>query len=140
MRIVIVAAVLVGILASASQAALPAFNTGRLYSEAGFAAAIKPYSDAIATNASDGEAHYWLGIAYLHGAQLYNFGLAPYAKDHNAKAIASLERAAKLRPAFMGTYMALLAAYSLAGDRVNWTATVDRLMAAGRPASIVPTK
>ncbi len=140
MRTTIVTILLVLTLTAVSQAALPAFNSGRLYSEAAFAAAIKPYTEAIAKNPNDATAHHWLGVAYLNGAIMYQFGVAPYARGYQTKAIASLERAVKLRPAFIASYIALMDAYSVAGDREGWLNTVDRAMRASRPTPLESSK
>jgi tetratricopeptide (TPR) repeat protein len=140
MRTAIVTTLLVVMLTTVSQAALPAFNTSRFYSAAAFAAAIKPYTEAIAKNPNDADAHHWLGVAYLHGAFMYKFGIAPYARDYSPKAIASLERAVKLRPAFMASYIALMDAYSVADNREGWSNTVDRLMRVGRPTPLESSK
>lgn len=108
-----------------AQAAPPPFNTTRLYSEADFAAAIRPYTEAIARNANDAEAHHWLGIAYLHIAKLHRMGLIPFGQDVLARAISSLERAMQLRPQ-LATLMPLIDAYSMAGDLEKWRAAIDR--------------
>jgi len=139
-RILIVTGLLVGVLATGTQAALPAFNTSRLYSEAAFAAAIKPYTDAIAANAKDADAHYWLGVAYLHGARMFRLGLAPYGQEFGPKAVASLERAIQLRPASIRTYLALIDAYATVGDQDKVRATVDQMMTVTRPAPVGVSK
>ncbi len=139
-RIVIVTGLLVGILATVSDAALPPFNASRLYSEAAFMAAIKPYAEAVSKNANDADGHYWLGVAYVHGARMFRFGLAPYAEGYGAKAIASLERAIQLRPASVRAYVALMEAYSVAGDRDGSKRTVDRLVKAGLPEPLALPK
>ncbi len=139
-RFLIVIGLLVGVLATVSQAALPPFNTTRLYSEAAFIAATKPYTEAIAANANDADAHYWLGMAYLNGARMFRFGFAPYGRDFAPKAIASLERAIQLRPASLRAYISLIEAYSVAGDRDQVRATLDRMMTVGRPAPVGSSK
>ncbi|MBI2247943.1 MAG: hypothetical protein HYU65_08425, partial [Armatimonadetes bacterium] len=112
--------------ASASaQAALPSFETTRLYSEADFAATIRPYTEAIARNANDAQAHHWLGIAYLHIAKLRWLGLASFGQDALARAISSLERAMRQRPR-LATLMPLLDAYMMAGDMDKWRVAIDR--------------
>ncbi len=132
-RIVIITTLLLAVLATVSSAALPPFNTNRLYSEAGFAAATKPYTDAIAKNADDADAHYWLGVAYLHAARLFRFGVAPYAAQFPSKAVASLERAVKLRPTSFPALLALLEAYAMVGDRERYDATFDRMLQIAPP-------
>jgi len=91
--------VLIGAVAgqASGQAALPPFDATRFYDQARFDAAIVPYTQAIARNANDARAHYWLGVAYLYGARLYRFGLAPFAAGHAARAVAALERAVQLQ-------------------------------------------
>ncbi len=139
-RILIVTGLVVGVLATVSQAALPPFDTTRFYSEAGFTQAIKPYNDAIAKDANDADAHYWLGVAYLHGMRLWRFGFAPYAGGYGAKAVASLERAIKLRPASLNARLALLEVYSMTGNREAYLAAFDQIVSTGRPAPLAPPK
>src|SRR5574337_762677 len=98
-RIVLITAVLIALVTTRGAAAVPAFKTTRLYSEAEFAAAIKPYTDAIARNPNDADAYRWLGVAYLHGFRLYRLGMAPYGGGFGAKAVESLERAVQISPA-----------------------------------------
>lgn len=97
-RVLLVIAILGGLVTSTATAAVPTFKTTRLYSEAEFAAAIKPYTEAIARNANDADAYRWLGVAYFHAYRLYKYGFAPYAGGFGAKAIESLERAVQLSP------------------------------------------
>ena len=137
MRLIVATAVVVGMLTTAALAALPPFDTTHLYSEAAFAAAIKPYTDAIAKNANDADAHYWLGVAYLHLTRLSRLGLAPYAADFGSKAIASLERARQLRPASFPVLLALMDAYTYAGEMAKYDATFDRILSLAPP---VPPK
>lgn len=136
MRTAIVTTLLIATLATVSHAALPAFNTSRVYSEAAFAAAIKPYTEAIAKNPNDANAHHWLGVAYLHGAFLFRFGAAPYARNYAPRAIASLERALALRPGYLASLISLIDAYSVAGDRVGWTRAMDRMIDANHSAAL----
>lgn len=135
-RRLIPAALLVLLAATIAQAALPAFDTSQLYTEAKFNAAIKPYTDAIARSANDAEAHYWLGVAYLHGARLNRFGLAPYAQNFAAKAVTELEQAMKLRPNLV-TLTVLLDAYSMVGDRDKYDAAFNRFFTITAPAPLV---
>ncbi len=132
-RILIATSLLLGALTTVSLAALPPFNTTRVYSQAAFMAAIKPYTEAIAKNANDAEAHYWLGVAYLHAAQLFGFGLAPYASEFGPRAVASLERAVKLRPGFIPAHLALLNAYRVVGDFGGVGGVLDRLLTLAPP-------
>src|SRR5207247_3339868 len=113
-RVLSIVAILIALATAAVSAASPQFDSTRLYSEAEFTAAIKPYADSIARNANDAEAHYWLGAAYLHAFKLYRFGLAPYAGGFGGRAVASLERSVQLKadPVVM---MALLDAYVVVG-------------------------
>jgi tetratricopeptide (TPR) repeat protein len=116
----------------AGPAAAPLFDSTRVYSEETFAAAIRPYETAIARNANDADAHYWLGVAYMHVWRLYKFGLAPYAAGYNRRAVVALERALQLRatPVFM---VRLLEAYGAAGDRRRYDALFDRVGALAQP-------
>src|SRR5574337_481028 len=97
-RIVLITAVLIALVTTRGAAAVPAFKTTRLYSEVEFAAAIKPYTDAIARNANDADAYRWLGVAYFHLYRLYRYGMAPFAGGYGAKAVESLERSVQLSP------------------------------------------
>ena len=124
MRIFGLATILIGVLSAGSVAA-QSFNTSRLYTEASFAQAIRPYTDAIARNANDADAHHWLGIAYLHVAKLRRLGLTSFGQDALARATSSLERAMTLRPR-LATLMPLLDAYMMAGDLEKWRAAVER--------------
>lgn len=128
-----VAVLLVGLLTVVSQAALPRFDITRVYTEAGFGAAIKPYTDAIARNASDAEAHYWLGVAYLHGARLFRMGLAPFAAGFAPKAVAELERAVELNPT-VAAMLDLAEAYAMAGAIEKYDALMDRLGSLAQPS------
>src|SRR5713101_5798052 len=97
-RMVLVAAVLIALITAPVGAAVPTFKTTRLYSETEFAAAIKPYTDAIARNANDAEAYRWLGVAYFQLYRLYRYGFAPFAGGYGAKAAEALERSVQLKP------------------------------------------
>lgn len=128
-RILTLVGLLIALVTPAVSAETPLFNATRLYSEAEFAAAIKPYTDSIARNANDAEAHRWLGVAYLHAYKLYKFGLAPYAGDFGGKAVASLERSIQLKadPAVMLT---LAEAYVVVGAFDQWYGMVGRQLGA----------
>src|SRR3989442_7944742 len=95
-RMALVTAVLIALVTNPVAAAVPTFKTTRLYSEAEFAGALKPYTDAIARNANDAEAYRWLGGAYFHLYRLYKYGFAPLAGrgwvylDHTPGAFALL--------------------------------------------------
>jgi tetratricopeptide (TPR) repeat protein len=115
--------------------ALPVFDQTRFYDQAAFERAIAPYAAAIARNASDARAHYWLGVAYLHMARFHRFGLAPYAADFGRRAVASLERALSLQPT-PEVMLALLDAYTLVGDVDKHRALMTRLAALGRPLAV----
>ncbi len=127
--------ILAGLLAAPAAAQVPVFDTTRVYSESEFAEAIRPYTEALARNANDARAHYWLGVAYLHAFKLYRWGLAPYAAGHGARAVQSLQRAAELDPQ-PAVLLALLEAYGLVGDRARYDALIDRLGALARPAPV----
>ncbi|HEY3248953.1 MAG TPA: tetratricopeptide repeat protein [bacterium] len=121
------------VLAASAAAAVPTLDTSQMYTQEEFAVAIRPYTEAIARNPNDADAHYWLGIAYLHAFRLYRFGIAPYARDFAPRAIAALERALQLRPGMLGALLGLLDLYSMTGDQVKWAATFDRLIALTPP-------
>jgi len=110
--------ILIALAASTASAAAPSFDTTRLYSEAEFAAAIKPYVDSIARNANDAEAHYRLGAAYLYAYKLYKFGLAPYAAEYGGRAVASLERSVQIK-ADPVVFLTLLEAYVVVEGRMR---------------------
>jgi len=134
-RVLLVAGILMALAAPAASADVPLFNTTRMYSEAEFTAAIKPYTDGIARNANDAEAHRWLGIAYLHAFKLYKFNLAPYAGGYGGRAVASLERSVQLKadPAVM---LALAEAYIVVGAFNKWASMTDRQLAAAPPLPV----
>ncbi|MDQ7842927.1 MAG: tetratricopeptide repeat protein [Armatimonadota bacterium] len=111
---------------------LPPFDTLRFYDQARFEAAIAPYAQAVARNANDARAHYWLGVAYLHAARLHRFGLAPWAADHAGRAVASLERALQLQPA-IEVMLVLADAYALVGAQDKLNELNVRLAALARP-------
>ncbi|HXF82115.1 MAG TPA: tetratricopeptide repeat protein [bacterium] len=115
--------------------ALPAFDQTRFYDQAAFERAIAPYAAAIARNANDARAHYWLGVAYLHMARLHRFGLAPYAADFGRRAVVSLERALSLQPA-PEVMLALLDAYTMVGAVEKYRALAARLAALARPVAV----
>lgn len=128
--LIVATALIIVMLAAPSLAAVPSFNITRFYAEAEFAAAIRPYTEAIARNANDAEAHYWLGVAYLHGARLHRLGLAPYATGFAAKAVESLERATKLR-ADVRALVALMEAYAVINDQAKSADVTARLVRIG---------
>ena len=134
-RVLLLAGILIALATPAASAEVPLFNTTRLYSEAEFTAAIKPYMDGIARNANDAEAHHWLGIAYLHTFKLYKFGLAPYAGGYGGRAVASLERSVQLKadPVVM---LALAEAYVVVGAFPKWASMTDRQLAAAPPLPV----
>src|SRR5438128_12531650 len=134
-RVLVIVAILIALATAAVSAASPQFDSTRLYSEAEFTAAIKPYTDAIARNANDAEAHRWLGIAYLHAFKLYKFNLAPYAGGYGGRAVASLERSVQLKadPAVM---LALAEAYIVVGAFNRWASMTERQLAAAPPLPV----
>lgn len=133
----LIALLIIGLSAGISEAALPSFDTSRLYSEAAFAAAIKPYTDAIARNANDAEAHLRLGAAYLYAFRLHKLGFAPYARGFGARAIASLERAVQLK-AEPVALVTLVEAYAAVGDLGKYIAQMERVT--GALAQPIPPK
>ena len=131
-RTLLIAVVLVALIAGQAAAAVPVFNGTRFYSEAAFTAAIKPYTDAIARNPNDSEAHRWLGVAYMHAFRQYRFGLAPYGSEFGAKAVQSLERSVELK-AQMAVMLVLAEAYIIAGRSDKAWAVLDRLKGMAPP-------
>jgi len=135
-RALLVTGVLVALVTTSAGAAVPSFKTTRLYSEAEFAAAIKPYTDAIARNANDADAHRWLGVAYFHLFRLYRFGFAPFAGGYGTKAVESLERSVQLAPE-PAVILILAEAYITVGRPDKYAAMVERM----RPLAIpIPPK
>lgn len=132
-RMVLVTVILVALVTVPVVAAVPTFNTTRLYSETAFAAAIKPYTEAIARNPNDADAHRWLGVAYFHMYRLYKMGFAPYAGAFGAKAVESLERSIQLRPD-LAVMMTLAEAYITMGQPAKSSALVSRGLEGARPA------
>lgn len=124
-----------GALSAPAAPALPAFDQTRFYDQAAFERAIMPYTAAIARNANDPRAHYWLGFAYLHMARFHRFGLAPYAAGFSRRAVASLEQSVRLAPA-TEAMLALLDAYSMVGDIEKYRALAARVTALARPLPI----
>lgn len=134
MRLLLVTVALIAVTAANVNAAhLPPFVPWDFYaSDAEFATVIRPYTEAIARNATDAEAHHWLGLAYLHVASLRRMGLVPFGGDALGRAIQSLERAMQLRPQ-LATLMPLIHAYMMAGNLDKWRAAVDRSIALSPP-------
>lgn len=136
MRSVLVASVLLVMLtgvAVSPAAAVGPFNISQFYTQAEFERAIQPYLAAIARNPNDADAHYWLGVAYLHALRLFRMGLAPYASGYAPRVEASLTRALQIRPGMMVAWLALLEFYSITGNDTKWAATVDQIMALNPP-------
>ncbi len=131
-RMVLVAAVLAVLVATPVTAAVPTFKTIRLYSEAEFAAAITPYTDAIARNANDADAYRWLGVAYFHLYRLYKYGFAPFAGGYGAKAVESLERSVQLRPE-PAVMLVLAEVYITVGSINKYAALTDGLIRLATP-------
>jgi tetratricopeptide (TPR) repeat protein len=131
-RALLVTGILVALIAGQAAAAVPVFNITRYYSEAAFTAAIKPYTDAIARNPNDSEAHRWLGVAYMYAFRQYRLGLAPYGSGFDAKAAQSLERSLELKaqPAVM---LALAEVYIVAGRPDKSWGVLERLMRMAPP-------
>lgn len=122
-------------LAPAAPPGVPSFDTTRSYDRARFEAAIAPYTQAIARNSNDARAHYWLGVAYLHMARLHRFGLAPFARGFDARAVASLERSLRLQPA-SEVMLALLEAYAMVGASAKHDALLERVSSLAQPIPI----
>ena len=100
-----------------AQAVVPFFSTSRLYlTEAEFARAIQPYQRAIAANARNARAQYWLGYAYVYAYRQWTAGAAPYASGYLTRAVPPLQEAIKLDPMMMEAYLALHDAYQLMGE------------------------
>ncbi len=131
-RIALVIAILAAVATSPVAASVPAFKTTRLYSEAEFSAAIKPYTDAIARNANDADAYRWLGVAYFHLYRLYRYGFAPFAGGYGAKAVEALERSVQLSPD-PAAMLTLAELYVTAGRTDKYAALTDRLMGLATP-------
>src|SRR5438876_9807565 len=91
-RVLVIVAILIALATAAASAASPQFDSTRLYSEAEFTAAIKPYTDSIALRAHDADAHYWLGVAYLYAFLLSKLRPAPLSRRICGRAVASLVR------------------------------------------------
>jgi tetratricopeptide (TPR) repeat protein len=128
----LVTGILVALVTATAAAAVPSFKTTRLYSEAEFAAAIKPYTDAIARNANDAEAHRWLGVAYYHLYRLYRFGLVPFAGGYGWKAAESLERSVQLAPD-PAVLLTLAEVYIMLGRPDKYAGVSDRLILLANP-------
>jgi tetratricopeptide (TPR) repeat protein len=131
-RMALITAVLIALVATPGAAAVPAFKTTRLYSETEFAAAIKPYTDAIARNANDADAYRWLGVAYFHLYRLYRYGFAPFAGGYGAKAVEALERSVQLSPD-PAAMLTLAELYITTGRTDKYAALTDRLIGLATP-------
>ncbi len=131
-RTLLAAGILVGLIGGQAAAAVPTFNSVRYYSEPAFTEAIKPYTDAIARNPNDSEAHRWLGVAYMYAFRQYRLGLAPYAGGFGVRAVQSLERSVELKPQ-VAAMLALAEAYIVAGRPDKSNALLDRLMRMAPP-------
>ena len=134
-RTLLVVGILVALVGGEATAAVPTFNSLRFYSEANFTEAIKPYTDAIARNPNDSEAHRWLGVAYMYAFRQSRLGLAPYASGFGAKAVQSLERSVELK-AQAAVMLALAEAYIAVGTPDKSRALLDRLMQMAPPLSL----
>lgn len=134
MRLLLVTLSLITLAAAGVEAAhLPPFVTFDFYAtDAEFAAVIRPYTEAIARNASDAEAHHWLGLAYLYIAKLHRMGLVTFGGNALDQSISSLERAMQLRPQ-LATLVPLMEAYMIAGNLEKWRAATDRAFALSPP-------
>ena len=119
---------------AAGAQALPVFDQGRTYPrEADFQRAIQPYQAAIAADARNARAHYWLGFAYLYAYRQYRGGLAPYAAGHLPRALAALRQAVQLDGKFIPAISALHDALFLAGQGEEAAALLRKLLDLTRP-------
>ena len=118
MRTLTVALAMTLLLATvASAQVVPLFSTSRLYlTEAEFARAIQPYQRAIAANARNARAQYWLGYAYVYAYRQWTAGAAPYASGYLPRAVPPLQEAIKLDPMMTEAYLVLHDAYQLMGE------------------------
>jgi tetratricopeptide (TPR) repeat protein len=142
-RALAAAAVLVALAAAgpASAQALRPFDTQRLYlTEQAFAAAIRPYQQAIQANANNATAQYWLGYAYLVAYRQYLTGLAPYAAGYLAQAERPLSEAIRINPRLVEAYVALQHVYHLRGDDARAEEVVLKMMAQVRPKHLPTPK
>lgn len=145
MRTILMAAGMAVVLTAVAAAqTIPPFSTARLYqTEALFERAIQPYQQAIAANARNARAQYWLGFAYVYAFRQSELGLAPYARGYLPKAIPPLQEAIKLDPANPDAYLVLHEAYAFMGDRAKADETISLMFQRTRPgwlpATVVPT-
>ncbi len=135
---VVVAAVIVALalpLHVGAQAALPVFDISHVFrQEADFQRAIQPYQAAIAADARNARAHYWLGYAYLNTYRQYKGGLAPYAASYLPRALASLRQAVQLDASFVPAIISLHDALVLSGLWEEAEALVKRFALQIRPS------
>jgi hypothetical protein len=131
-RMTLITVVLIALVTAPVGAALPGFKTTRLYSETEFAAAIKPYTDAITRNANDAEAYRWLGVGYFHLYRLYRYGFAPFAGGYGAKAAEALERSVQLKPE-PAVMLTLTELYLTVGSIDKYASVTDRLIILATP-------
>jgi len=127
----------------AAAQALPPFSVTRLYlTEAEFARAIQPYQQAIAANARNAQAQYWLGYAYVYAYRQWLARAAPYASGHLARAVPPLQEAIKLNPEMIQAYLALHDAYHLSGELDKATEVFEQMRLKTRPGWLprVPTQ
>lgn len=139
----VTAAVLVALVATrpASAQALRPFDTQRLYlTEQAFAAAIRPYQQAIQANANNATAQYWLGYAHLVAYRQYLTGLAPYAAGYLAQAERPLNEAIRINPRLVEAYVALQHVYHLMGDDARAEDVVLKMMEQVRPKHLPTPK
>jgi tetratricopeptide (TPR) repeat protein len=125
---------LAAVAADAQAPALPPFDTSRVYvGEADFARAIQPYQQAIAADARNARAQYWLGYAYLHAHRQWRVGLAPYAAEYLGRAEKALQEAIRLDPGLVSAHLALVEVYLLMGDVVRANEASALLLQRTRP-------
>jgi tetratricopeptide (TPR) repeat protein len=141
MRVIasVTAIVLLCAVLAAAQAALPIFNTSRLYTtDAEFNRAIQPYQQAVTANAKNARAQYWLGFAHLHVYVLWYHGGAPYASAFLPKAIDALSKSIEADPKMVDAYVALHDAYVLAGDLEKADKVTTQMFENTRPKWLAP--
>ncbi|MDR7428157.1 MAG: hypothetical protein QN152_04820 [Armatimonadota bacterium] len=128
------------VLPAAAQPALPPFDQSRIYArEADFQRAIQPYQAAVAAEARNARAHFWLGFAYLYVYRQFRAGLAPYAAGYLPRALGSLRQAVQLDEKLLPAVLALHDALVLAGQHGEAEALVRRLLPQQRPPGALYT-
>ena len=129
MRIAVAVLTLVGLVAVGASAALPGYDSTRLYpTEADFLQSIAVYQQALIANPQDGEAFYWLGYAYWEASIRYRDGrIQPYGAGYIDRAIDMLERAVRIDDTNMAAWQVLAQAYPTRGATPGLGATQGQL-------------